>query len=99
MQSKCYKKLQLILVKIWETELLHIANGMLVLPLQGTIWQHPMHKSYDSAISFLDIHSRESLTYVLKEATERISLSIGAKWKQPLSLQGKGGLKHKLAYS
>lgn len=65
---------------------------MLVLPLQGTIWQYPMHKPYDSAISFLDIHSRESLAHVLKEATKRISLSIiGEKWKQPLSL--KEGIK------
>lgn len=72
-------------------ELFLIANGniMLVLPLQGTIWQYPMHKSYGSAISFLDIHSRESLAHVLKEASKRISLSItGEKWKQPTVSHG-----------
>lgn len=43
----------------------------LVLPLQGTIWQYLMHKPYDSVISFLDIHSRESVAHVLKEASKR----------------------------
>lgn len=48
---------------------------MLVLPLQGTIWQHPMHKPYDSAIPFLNIRFRQSLARVHKAASKRILVS------------------------
>lgn len=56
-----------------------------------------MHKPYDSAIPFLDIHSRESLTHVIKEARKRILVSASfMKNGNPLSLMGE--FKHKLIY-
>lgn len=59
---------------------------MLVAPLQETIWQYLMLKPYDSTIPSLDIHIRESLAHVLKEASKRILVSstICEKWKQPI---------------
>lgn len=55
----------------------------MVLPLRGKIWQYLTHKPYDSAIPFLDIHSRASLTHLLRGKLKNISLStICEKWKQ-----------------
>lgn len=70
----------------------------MLVPLPwGTIWQYLIHKPHDSVIPFLDIHFRESLAHVFKEASKRVLVSaLFAKSRKKPSFTGE--LEHKLQF-
>lgn len=58
-----------------------------------------MHKPYDSVIPFLDIHCRESLAHLLKEASKRILVSAPFVKDGDNQMSLMEELKYKLIYS